>query len=219
MKKIMFNDKYGLTQAVLDGRKTMTRRIIPLVDTDREYLETAFDFDLRASVIIDDYSRYRVGEEVAVAQSYKSIEKEIRKQGLPLDVKDEYRKAKGWNNKMFVRADAMPHRIRITDIWVERLQDISEEDCIKEGVIQIEWKQYLEQDWDDFSPQAYRIHNLWTLPIFEEGFQDPWAEQRPGEYAAKSADVAFAVLIFKTMGKKTWYANPWVFAYEFELIK
>ena len=28
MKKIMFNDKYGLTQAVLEGRKTMTRRII-----------------------------------------------------------------------------------------------------------------------------------------------------------------------------------------------
>lgn len=26
-KKIMFNDKYGLTQAVLYGRKTMTRRI------------------------------------------------------------------------------------------------------------------------------------------------------------------------------------------------
>lgn len=29
MKKIMFNDRYGLTQAVLNGRKTMTRRIIP----------------------------------------------------------------------------------------------------------------------------------------------------------------------------------------------
>lgn len=27
MKKIMFNDKLGLTQAVLEGRKTMTRRI------------------------------------------------------------------------------------------------------------------------------------------------------------------------------------------------
>lgn len=26
MKKIMFNDKYGLTQAVLEGRKTQTRR-------------------------------------------------------------------------------------------------------------------------------------------------------------------------------------------------
>lgn len=27
MKKIMFNDKYGLTKAVLEGRKTQTRRI------------------------------------------------------------------------------------------------------------------------------------------------------------------------------------------------
>ena len=27
MKKIMFNDKYGLTQSVLEGRKTQTRRI------------------------------------------------------------------------------------------------------------------------------------------------------------------------------------------------
>lgn len=27
MKKIMFDDKYGLTQAVLEGRKTQTRRI------------------------------------------------------------------------------------------------------------------------------------------------------------------------------------------------
>ena len=26
MKKIMFNDKYGLTQAVLEGRKIQTRR-------------------------------------------------------------------------------------------------------------------------------------------------------------------------------------------------
>lgn len=28
MKKIMFNDKYGLTKAVLEGRKTQTRRIV-----------------------------------------------------------------------------------------------------------------------------------------------------------------------------------------------
>lgn len=28
MQKIMFSDEYGLTQAVLDGLKTMTRRIV-----------------------------------------------------------------------------------------------------------------------------------------------------------------------------------------------
>ena len=33
MKKIMFNDRYGLTKAVLEGKKTMTRRIILEVST------------------------------------------------------------------------------------------------------------------------------------------------------------------------------------------
>ena len=28
MKKIMFNDRFGLTDAVLDGKKTMTRRLV-----------------------------------------------------------------------------------------------------------------------------------------------------------------------------------------------
>lgn len=28
MEKIMFNDRYGLTQAVLEGRKTQTRRMV-----------------------------------------------------------------------------------------------------------------------------------------------------------------------------------------------
>ena len=36
---------------------------------------------------------------------------------------------------MFVRADLMPHRIRITDIKVERLQEISDEDCLSEGLV------------------------------------------------------------------------------------
>ena len=37
MQKIMFNDKYGLTEAVLAKRKTQTRRII----TNKEYYDKA----------------------------------------------------------------------------------------------------------------------------------------------------------------------------------
>lgn len=32
MQKIMFNDRYGLTDAVIEGRKTVTRRIISGID-------------------------------------------------------------------------------------------------------------------------------------------------------------------------------------------
>lgn len=35
MKKIMFNDFYGLTQDVLEGRKTMTRRLISSKELER----------------------------------------------------------------------------------------------------------------------------------------------------------------------------------------
>lgn len=41
MQKIMFNDKYGLTDAVLAKRKTQTRRII----TNKEMLKVIKKFD------------------------------------------------------------------------------------------------------------------------------------------------------------------------------
>lgn len=37
-------------------------------------------------------------------------------------------KIAGYKNKMFTKASLMPHHIRITDVKIERLQDISKED-------------------------------------------------------------------------------------------
>lgn len=258
MRKIMFNDKYGLTDAVLTGRKTMTRRVVPakvaqmieafanptlLVPLDcipsgmsiEEFEQQWKNYD--APVFIQPKSKekikfydarkeaaklapYKIGEEIAIVQSYRTlIEQGYLCRESDGWVNEKYITSAGYGNKMFVKAEYMPHRIRITDVKVERLQDISDEDCAKEGIIHVNWRQYLKQDMDDFSPQPYKDHDLWTLPIFEESFRDAWAEQKPGEYAAESAKVAFAVLIFKLMGKKVWEQNPWVFAYDFELVK
>ena len=85
-------------------------------------LQQMFDYALSSS-------RYKVGEVVAVAQKYKDIALDV-----PVELAAELIKQPGWNNKMFVRADLMPHHIRITNIRVERLRDISEEDCLKEGI-------------------------------------------------------------------------------------
>ena len=235
----MFSDRYGLTQAVLDGKKTMTRRIIPIGLYNQTDWKAVEEGDYEA--VVDgngDYhdirccGRYRIGEEVALAQCYEECWKFYQQQWESPKDPSDCRTAEcldilvdlvgltpGWNNKMFVRADLMPHRIRITGIKVEKLQDISIEDCEKEGIIHVNWKQYLKQDIDDFSPQPYKDHNIWTLPIFEESFLDSWAEQKQGEFAAVSPDIAFAVLIDNISGKGTWMRNPWVFAYEFELIK
>lgn len=195
MQKIMFNDKYGLTDAVLKGEKTMTRRFVPTKDAKR--LESFFDsddWDYAKQTCIDDSAAYMIGETIAVAQAYKNV-------FHPLDWvnKEIHEREKGWNNKMFVRADLMPHQIRITDIKIERLQDISDEDCLKEGI-------YVS---DTFT--KYGIHNGYSPQCANDPKEKKWWFNSPIE--------AFATLIDKVSGKGTWERNPWIFAYEFELVK
>lgn len=195
MQKIMFNDKYGLTEAVLKGRKTMTRRAIPASIGEVRYRPTVSNCYFFADSNDREVDpRYHIGEVVAIAQSYKTLEVESLKDGFVgdnIDWQVHFRNHKGWNNKMFVRADLMPHHIRITNIKVERLQDISEEDCINEGII------------TDFRLQSmstkYYIPNQPTVDFIE-----------PRE--------AFAALIDKVNGKGTWESNPYVIVYSFELV-
>ena len=198
MKKIMFSDEFLLTQAVLEGRKTQTRRIISqsLIDKYEEWydvlcyiampsgstIETLRDWLLRK------HTRYRVGEVVAVAQSYKDCLAE-----------NPYKRAyflngsAGWNNKIFVAADKMIHRIRITDVRVERLQDISENDAVAEGII------YAGLTHEDYGEPMFII----------EGYKQTFGSARD----------AYAWLIDKISGKGTWQSNPYVFVYYFELVK
>lgn len=127
----MFNDKYGLTQAVLDGRKTMTRREIP-VSIINEFGHNKFS-DKSAELIQN--SLYQVGEVVAIAQSYDVVDDILPYRMWSIETYRQIQNTPGWKNKMFVKADLMPHHIRITNIRVERLQDISDYDCLREGII------------------------------------------------------------------------------------
>ena len=203
MKKIMFNDKYGLTQAVLEGRKTQTRRTFlkPGEDTLLNGITPQYLISVR--------SRYKVGETVAIAQKYEDLIKNDEfyrlggKNGMPLEcIKYE----RGCHNKMFVRAELMPHHIRITKIRMERLQDISDEDCLKEGICRSDIK-----------------NTLWGVaPIRGEGESGTTYEHSVLGYGPwhlfPSVKRAYASLIDNISGKGTWASNPYVFVYDFELI-
>lgn len=211
MQKIMFNDRYGLTDAVIEGRKTMTRRLV----SDRLW-EIWTDYDDFCNSVIGgiarggtsvsreyyreydffkDKCRYKVGEVVAVAQSYGQVYHHYGLETMDMVVSGMKTSA-GWKNKMFVKAELMPHQIRITRIRCERLQDISDEDCMKEGVVDV-----------TYFKTGGRPYELFALPgrEYEETFNTPRQ--------------AFAALIDKVSGRGTWDRNPWVVAYEFELVK
>lgn len=80
MKKILFNDKFALTQAVLDGRKTQTRRIVSerLWNRWTEYdcsccpvgesCLSAYRVYYECDKFFLDNSPYTAGEVVAVAR-------------------------------------------------------------------------------------------------------------------------------------------------------
>ena len=206
MKKTLFNDKFGLTQAVLDGRKTMTRRVISQKIIEKakqyelEYYSATFDL-LEGKELLEQYFfvdkvgklPYEVCEVVAIAQSYKDagVEDVIDKDGFTYHAFTLY----GYSNKMLVCADLMPHHIRITNVNIERLQDISDEDCLREGIYRL--------SANSRNGVAYSF----------VGSSEP---THIGLY--KTPRQAFAALIDKVSGKGVWESNPWVFAYEFKLI-
>lgn len=211
MKKIMFTD--DLTKAVLEGRKTMTRRILSVQahesETQKAQLvtEIAYNAPTRLHwnlcrteqdfitkeffvVVDEDETRFSPPFEantiVALAQRYSDIV--VQDPGLEdvLIKRLHLEDAPGWSNKMYVASELMPHQIRVNSWRVERLQDITEEDCLREGIYEV--------------------------PFCAWGWEDNGANfETPRE--------AFAALINLISGKGTWERNPWVWVFDFNLVR
>lgn len=206
----MFNDHYGLTQAVLEGKKTMTRRLMtmtlhkkngkeltPVVPDDMFIASdgTAHFQVGRNGYMVPKKNQpfYHVGEEIAIAQSYHMLNKSGFKSPEWLDHACE--SSAGYENKMFVRADLMPHRIIIRKVDVQRLQSISEEDCMKEGIMEGEF-----------------------MNTFDTFYFYMWGEV-PNYITFKRPRDAYRNLIDRISGKGTWHRNPWMYVYTFELLR
>lgn len=194
MKKIMFNDQYGLTQAVLDGRKTQTRRIA-YQEPFRRNFNCGFCMEGKdkGKLTINDgneivaKSHYKIGEVLAVAQRYEDIPMEP-------SIRTILCKHPGWNNKMFVTAKAMPHQIKIINIRVQHLQDISTDDCMKEGII---------------CSHIDGIDDAFSYDATNDSKRKKWWYDSP--------NVAYWMLCDKL--HLIWNFDTLVFVYDFELVK
>lgn len=197
----MFNSKYGLDKAVLEGRKTMTRIIIspqPTYDKQKGmywkggYYGIGFDNPLDAyrnfiSGTEHDKScnRYHIGEVIAIAQSYKDCGYDME---LIIDGKLMY-KHPGWNNKMFVKAEMMKKFIKITGLKVEYLKNITPEDCLREGIMKVEDRNTCSCRYGFTESRQYYPNPL----------------------------IAFKELWRSINGKRSFRFDSWVWVYEFEL--
>ena len=211
MKKIMFEDtKFRLEQAVLDGRKTMTRRVVPFDDPGLAQWNIE---GLTPSEIEKKYlpkSTYKVGDKVAIAQRYLAIRSQMKtdeekasfekKVRAAYDVK-EFNEIEATHNKSFAKSQLMPHHIEITKVSVERLQNITRDEAIAEGVI-VELGYVKDDMGNRIAVDLYRVNGI------NEKFTHP-----------VSAFIALINRISpKLFGLPMWDANPLVYVYSFKLI-
>lgn len=198
-----------MVRAILEGRKTQTRRIIKLrpgeqVDNNEVWDSTdpykikpcpygiAGDVlwvretfaDLRGMGFDDDFA-YREKSLKDYGDGCGMVEiGDSKRCRLDYGVK--------WKPSIFMPRDACRLRLRITDIRVERLQDISESDAKAEGVE--------TQSSTTFGDTVYKN--------YEKG-QLGWLTSAVG---------SFSTLWQSINGNQSWADNPWVWVIEFERI-
>jgi hypothetical protein len=201
MKPILFNTQ--MVQAILEGRKTTTRRIAKDIKSlevreggfvtgkaEDKYRCTFFSGNQRQ--VAEKLSGYKVGDilyvrETWMIQSMKNFEKNIKflYKAEPQELKEvhvsseiyekliKFESKNGWQPSLFMPKEAARIFLRVKNVKIERLQDITEEGIRAEGIT------------EEFPPHA------------RDKFQELW-DSTTKEYR--------------------WRLNPWVWVIEFERI-
>lgn len=190
LKPILFSTP--MVRAILEGRKTQTRRILKIQPDDRGVRMT--------SVLFEDYHgnelkpKYQKGDILWVKETWRYTDASLNDHpGYVYRASDpDWETLEGWKWKPSIHMPKEAARIflKVTNVRAERLQDISEEDAIAEGVERI-----------SVAPFVHRFKN--------------YVDDEELEFAESS----FRTLWESINGKESWNENPFVWVYEFERIE
>jgi len=150
-KPILFNAE--MVRAVLDDRKTQTRRVIKdpfemgCLTGDCPHIEQLECNDYIKEYALTECPYGEIGTRLWVRETFREccVTGTNMVQGVPVeqdadwfeyraDYDIEHAKAVTWKPSIFMPRAASRINLEITDIRVERVQDISESDCLAEGI-------------------------------------------------------------------------------------
>lgn len=199
MKPILFNDE--MVRAILDGRKTQTRRVVtpqPERLFDGTWRHPACGNKPQRDAYLGETIKWkfpfgRFGDRLWVRESWGVVESRFAPRGCTIryradDATGEVAGESGlkyagkdmsfrWRPSIHMPRWASRITLEITDVRVQRLQDISEEDALAEGIRRRAY-QDINCDWwgDDEASLAGGFGALWDS-IAKPGAKwddDPW---------------------------------------------
>ena len=192
-----------MVQAILEGRKTQTRRVVKNADEIAENPHAKGWFINENGMAIQcPYGQ--PGDVLWVRETWSKIITPDSKEAFVYKADDDFYKDtiedwSGWKPNIHMPKEAARLFLFIKSVRVERLNEISEEDAIAEGVQLIEFncfKNYMQgKDWvyDGLNQNGYEM------------IEDPVG--------------SFSSLWSSIYGYESWTANPWVWVIEFEPIQ
>ncbi len=202
-KPILFSTP--MVQAILRGEKTQTRRIIKIDKGEKIEFD---NYETRKCFIVvgKDYVKslkcpYKVGDILWVRETWHP-----KRHSFPIGLPFEYKataKEDGnptdepWKPSIFMPKEACRIFLKLKNIRIERLNDISENDAIAEGI-----ERWTEERMKS-KPTHYKVY-----------FQNC----KPEDLISYTSDPidSYETLWQKINGEKSWAENPFVWVYEFE---
>lgn len=192
-KPILFST--DMVQAILDGRKIMTRRLSGLekLNKNTTCYRTYFRLPISTGNVDFVIRDKKDGSEIALKPRYnKGDILYVKETHTIIDGKIVYRADAPastnikWKPSLFMKKEYARIFLEVTNVMCQRLLDITDTDSICEGV---ENKGNLYKNYCD---------NTYSLEFPKTSFMTLW---------------------FKINGVDSWDGNPWVFVYEFKRIE
>ena len=231
---ILFNT--DMVKVILDGKKTVTRRAMkpqPLFYTGRKYIFDDNECPPKwqcCDNIIETY-KYQPGDILYVRETWKvhrkynsgllgfDVEYMAGTKITPcifqnidryLDIFQKYGEKKGWNTPYSMPKEATRIWLKVTDVRIERLHEITEGQAKKEGI---------ETYTKDEKLYKYAVNINWWEEYHgkhRNNFTGNWWQDMP-----KTAKEAYSYFWDSTVKKSDlakygWEADPWVWVIEFE---
>jgi hypothetical protein len=231
MKGLMLNYDLGMWDATIQGLKTNTRRLsesLSQVNKNSSDWELLNEGHLRGEkkcymlqnkklnehkMVFPRYQKdeivylqeptllYKNKAQHTILYKYNGLDGNNDEKEFPFLVKKAIQSGEKWGNKMFMPENRARFHVKITDEKLQRLQDISEQDAIAEGIQKLlQSRMQLAMDGP--------LYRDYSKPTKGELFQTGLPPIQ-----------SYKTLLEAVHEGKLWDSNPWIFSYYFELVK